>query len=290
MRRLLRRLRYLLRPHSLDADILRELDFHRDMIQRDLEAQGLPPEEVAPAAQRRLGSVALAREHVRDVWIAPWLQSAWQDVRFATRLLLKHRSFTLVATAALALGIGVNSTLFAVVNAFCLRGLPIDDAARVLIVTMRDAAGQDARVSPAEFDAFREGVKSFAGTAAFMTTTVAIADDGVAAERVQRTSMSANAFGLLGRQPLLGRDFRAEDEVGGAPAVVILSGGLWQTRYGGDPQIIGRLVRLDGIPATVIGVMPERFTFPNHTDIWQPLVSPARGGREIGRASCRERV
>src|SRR5262245_26329810 len=179
LRRLVRRMRYILRRQRVESEIAREIEVHREMIQRDLEAGGMPAVEAADAARRTLGSVALAREQVRDVWIAPWLQSACEDARFATRLLARHPSVTVVAALALGLGIGVNSTMFAIVNAYCLRGLPIADAARVVFVTLRDASTQDARVSASDFEAFRDaGTGSLASVAAFTTTAVAIADEG----------------------------------------------------------------------------------------------------------------
>jgi putative ABC transport system permease protein len=271
MRRLRRRLRLLLRRSRHEAEIAAEIDFHRDMTRRALQAQGLTPEEADAAAHKIVGSVTLAQDQVRDVWIQPWLQSVWQDGRFAARLLTRDWSFALIAALALALGVGVNSTQFAIVDAYCLRGLPIDHPERVAYITLRDVGNQEQGVSYAEVQDLRDAATSVTSLAAFATMPVALGDEGRPADRVEGAYISANAFPMIGVQPVLGRLFRADEEAGEGAAVVILGGGVWGSRYGADPGIIGRVIRLNGAPATVIGVMPERFTFPNHVGLWQPL-------------------
>jgi putative ABC transport system permease protein len=271
MRRLMRRLRLLFRRSRHEAEIAAEIEFHREMTRRALVAQGLTPAEADAEAHKVVGSVTLARDQVRDVWIRPWLQSVWQDGRFAARLLTRDWSFALIAALALALGVGVNSTLFAIVDAYCLRGLPIDHPDRVAYLTLRDAGNQDQGVSYADFQDLRDAVTSFSSLAAFATMPVAIGEEGRPADRVQNAYISANAFPLIGVQPVLGRVFRADDDAREAPAVVVLGGGIWKSRYGADPGIVGRVIRVNGTPATVIGVLPERFSFPNHVGLWQPL-------------------
>ena len=123
MRRLLRRLVYLFRQDRFDAELAEELEFHREMKQRELEERGLAPIDAAFAADRACGNGALARNQARDVWVWPSLQDLVQDVRFATRLLLKDRRFTLAALAALALGLGATTTAFTFVNGAVLRDL-----------------------------------------------------------------------------------------------------------------------------------------------------------------------
>lgn len=287
MRRLMRRLRLLTRRSRHEAEIAAEIEFHRDMTRRALLAQGLTPEEAEAAAHKVVGSVTLARDQVRDVWIGPWLQSVWQDGAFAARLLTRDRSFALIAALALALGVGVNSTLFAIVDAYCLRGLPIEHPDRLAYITLRDVGNQDQGVSYAEFQDLRDAATSFSSLTAFATMPVAIGEEGRPADRVQAAYISANALPLIGVQPVIGRVFGVDEDAREAPAVVVLGGGIWKSRYGADPGIVGRVIRVNGTPATVIGVLPERFSFPNHVGLWQPLArmpaltSQPRGARSL---------
>jgi len=195
-----------------------------------------------------------------------------QDLQFAIRLLIKDKWFTLVATLALALGIGVNATVFTFVNAVLIRGLPVDEPDRVMALNSRDTVrDRQMGVSYLDFTDWRNATKTFSGLAAYNFSVMNLSEEGRAPERFSGTFISANAFRLLGQTPILGRDFVAEDDKPGAPAVVLLGGGVWKNRYGSDPNVIGRTVRVNDVPSVVIGVMPEGFKFPQNADVWQPL-------------------
>jgi macrolide transport system ATP-binding/permease protein len=126
MRQFLRRLRYLFHHRQMESDFNEELDFHQAMTQRELEERGAGSADASLAARRALGSAALARDEMRDVWTGSWLRDAGQDVRFAARLMVKDRRFTLAAVAALALGIAANNTVFTFINAALIRDLPFE--------------------------------------------------------------------------------------------------------------------------------------------------------------------
>jgi putative ABC transport system permease protein len=204
----------------------------------------------------------------------------WQDIRFAVRLLVKDRWFTAVAALALALGIGVNATVFTFVNAVLIRGLPINDPDRVMVVGTRDGRNRDRGMSYLDFEDYHRATRAFSGLAAYSGQTMNVSDEGRAPERFQGPYISANAFKLIGQRPLLGRDFLSEDDRPGAAAVVILGNGVWKNRYGSDPSVIGRTVKVNEVPAVVIGVMPEGFKFPQNADLWLPLVQMPRLGEQ----------
>jgi predicted permease len=201
--------------------------------------------------------------------------SLWQDLRFAIRLLFKDRWFTLVAASALALGIGVNNTVFTLMNAVLIRGLPFDDPDRIMSLGTRDARNRDRGVSYLEFQDWKAGTHAFAGLAAFQGSTMNVSDEGRAPERFAGPYISANAFRLIGVKPALGRDFLPEEDQPGAAAVVLLGNGVWKNRYGSDPSVVGRTIKVNEQPATVIGVMPAGFKFPINADLWMPLVNLA---------------
>ena len=202
--------------------------------------------------------------------------SLWQDVKYAMRLLMKDKWFTLVASTALALGIGVNATVFTFVNAVLIRGLPFDEPDRIMSVFTRDARNRELGVSYLDFEDWRASTRSFSGLAAFEGATMNVSDEGKAPERFQGPYVSTNAFSLIGERPLIGRDFLLEDGRPGAPPVVMLGNGIWKNRYGSDPAVIGRSVKVNEVPATVIGVMPEGFRFPSNADLWMPLAHVPR--------------
>ncbi len=197
--------------------------------------------------------------------------SVWQDVRFAIRLLIKNRWFTIVAAAALALGIGVNTAVFTFVNAVLIRGLPFDDPERIIAIGSTDARNRPAGVSRLDFTDWRDASRSFAGMSLFLGSSINLSEEGRVAEQYQGVYQSANLFQVIAVRPVLGRDFRPDDEQPSASPVMILGGGVWKNRYGSDPNVIGRVVKANNVVVTIIGVMPADFKFPFNTDIWIPL-------------------
>jgi predicted permease len=173
---------------------------------------------------------------------------------------------------ALSLGIGVNATVFTFVNAVLIRGLPVANPDDVLALNSRDPVrDRQMGVSYLDFQDWRTATKTFSGLAAYQGTIMNVSEEGRTPERFNGTFISASGFGLLGQTPILGRTFVAEDDRPGAPPVVIIGGGMFTTRYGGDPGVLGRTVRINDVPSVIIGVMPEGFRFPQNADLWQPL-------------------
>ena len=196
----------------------------------------------------------------------------WEDVRFAARLLLKDKWFTLVAAVALALGIGVNATVFTFVNAVLIRGLPIADPDRTMAVDSWDRGRSQGRgVSYLDYRDWRDNTKTFESFGAYNGNVGNLSDEGQPPERYNLSNITANGMSILGTRPVLGRDFVPDDDRRGAPAVALIAHGVWQNRYGSNPSVIGRQVRINDVPATIIGVMPEGFRFPFNTDLWMPL-------------------
>jgi putative ABC transport system permease protein len=197
--------------------------------------------------------------------------SLWQDIRFAVRLLVKNRWFTIIAATALALGIAVNTAVFTFVNAVLIRGLPFDDPDRIIAIGTTDTRNRQLGVSRLDFNDWRDSSKSFAGLAIFLGSSMNVSDEGRAPEQFQGVYQSANLFQLIGVRPALGRDFRPEDDSPSSAPVALLGGGIWKNRYGSDPAVIGRTIKINSVVVTVIGIMPPDFKFPFNTDIWIPL-------------------
>jgi predicted permease len=243
----------------MDAELAEEMEFHRAMLS----------DEGRTAA---MGNRTLARENARGVWIWPWLESLWQDAVYAVRTMRRQPGFTLTALAALGSAIGVNTSLFTIFNAVALRPWPVADPSRIVTISrlMREGGGD---FGIAEYRYLAQNSKSFTGMIAMRNgERVKMAD-----RTLQLTYVSGNYFAVLGVQVERGRGFLEQEDVTGAPvAVAAISHDLWENRLGGDPQIVGRTIRLDDIPFTVVGVTPEDFTGTNplRNDVWIPL--PAR--------------
>ena len=195
-----------------------------------------------------------------------------KDLKFALHLIVKDRWYSAVAIIALALGIGVNATVFTLVNAVLLRGLPYKDSDQLYMLSSQRQQGGRSGVSPFDLEDWRGEAKSFVGLAAFTGTGGNIADDRAAPQSVRAMRLTPNVFSLLGQQPLFGRDFAPGDDAPGAERVVLLGYALWKNRYGDDRTIIGKSLRIDGKPATIVGVMPEGMMFPSSAEMWIPLV------------------
>jgi predicted permease len=256
----------------LERELDAELRYHFDREVVDNLRMGMSEKEARRRARLDLGGDDPLKESCRDARGTRWVDDTGQDLRFAGRLLLKDRRFTLPAVFALALGIGMNGTMFTIVNAM-IRGLPIDGSERIMSIHARDGAGRwrGFGVSYRDFRDFQGATKTFSGLAAFSQSAITLGDGGRAAERTSAAFVSGNAFQVLGERPILGRDFVPEDDRPGAAAVVLLGSRIWTTRYAADPTVVGRSVRVNGLPSTVIGIMPDGFRFPAVSDMWQPL-------------------
>ena len=198
-----------------------------------------------------------------------------RDLRFALHLIAKDRWYSAVAIIALALGIGVNATVFTLVNAVLIRGLPYKDSAKLYMLSSQRQQGGRSGVSALDLADWKEQAKSFTGIAAFSGTGGNISDDRAAPQSVRAQRLTPNVFSLLGQQPLFGRDFAPGDDAPGAERVVLLGYSVWKNRYGDDRSIIGKALRIDGKPATIIGVMPEGMMFPSNAEMWIPMVPAA---------------
>jgi predicted permease len=214
--------------------------------------------------------LTLLHRHQRGL---PFVDSVVQDVRFAARLLMKDRWFTAAAAVTLALGIGANTTIFTVVNGWNLAKLPVDEPEQIVQLGTSDARGRQRGVSYLDFRDWQKSARSFSGVAGYTGSNMSVAVEGHAADRVAGTFISANGFSILRERPVLGRDFRPEDDQAGAEPVVILAHHVWTDRFGTDAAVMGRTIRVNGAPATIIGVMPSGFRFPMLADIWLPLAN-----------------
>jgi predicted permease len=204
-----------------------------------------------------------------------------QDIRYALRGFRKNPGFTIVAVVMLALGIGINTTVFTVTNAMLFSGYPrLDPNGRILYIgTQNKNTGRGGGISYLDFQYWRTHSKSFVDMAIVTNAGLRIrfadrSDD--LPDNDDATELSTNTFRMLGQSPILGRDFDSSDEVPSAPPVTILNYRFWATRYGKNPGVLGQFVRINDVPTLVIGVMGPDFEFPHHrVDMWLPL-SPGR--------------
>jgi predicted permease len=192
-----------------------------------------------------------------------------KDIRYGVRSLLKHPGFTAIVVVTLAVGIGASSAIFSVVNTVLLRPLPYPRAERIVAIQELTADGKRVQVTPANFLDWRAQSTVFEHLAAILTrpANLALADT---AERIDLAMTSANFFSVFGAEPKYGRFFVAADEQAGHAPVVVISHGLWQRRFGGDPSLIGKPITLDGVSYSVIGIAPTGFSYPDKTDVWVP--------------------
>ena len=196
-----------------------------------------------------------------------------QDLRYAVRSLIANPGFTAVAVLCLALGIGVNATIFSVVDGVLIQPYPYPDADRIIVVdSVNPTEGVErASASYADYKDWRDQTTSFSSLAAFDRRSLTIADGASEPERYSGEAVTWNLFELLGTPPALGRGFGPADDRPGAEPVVLLSDDLWQRRYRGDGSIVGRKISVNGRAHTVIGVMPPAFQFPQNEKLWVPI-------------------
>jgi len=258
------RIRALLDSDAVHREIDEEMRFHLDMRAEENVRRGMSPEDARREAERRFGRLTRIKEMGYEVRGGGFAEILWQDVRYGVRMLLKHPGFTFIAVLTLALGIGVNTALFSVVNAVLLRPLPYAEPERLVQIYEANAQQGFDRFafSLANFIDHRDQQTGFEQMAAYNRWNANLTGAGEP-ERVQVAIVSASFLPLLRVQPLLGRGFMPEEETPGKDNVAVLSYGLWQRRFGADPGILNQSVTLSGHVCTVVGVLPADFQFPN---------------------------
>ncbi len=271
-------LRSLLRKKAAEEELGSEVRFH---IERQVEenlAAGMTPQEARRAAIREFGGVEQVKEECRDGRRVNLLETMMQDLRYSARMLRKNPVFTGVAVLTLALGIGANTAIFSMVNALLLHPYDfgnLDSLVRVWETRGMDE-GYDARwVAPGDAADFLSGTDIFQNLTIYRGQNFNLAIEG-GVEPVLGCRVSASFFDVLGRAPAVGRGFAQNEEQPGSEHVVILSHGLWQRRFGGDPALLGRIIKLNGRDYTVVGIMPPKFSYPVPSELWVPLaLAPA---------------
>jgi putative ABC transport system permease protein len=199
------------------------------------------------------------------------------DLRYSLRMMRLHPWFSAALVAALALGIGANTAVFTLVNAVLFKPLPFDGGDRIVAIFHRNMARDQERVpiSYSDYLEYREQASTFESLEASMGTNVAIREEGNPPEPYSMARVTPGFFAMLGVQPVAGRSLTPADAAVGADPVILLSHTVWRDRYGRSPDAVGRTVRAGNELATVIGVMPEGFGFPNSQQVWMPLVDTA---------------
>ncbi|HEX8068864.1 MAG TPA: ABC transporter permease [Pyrinomonadaceae bacterium] len=263
------RLRGLLRRARVERELDEELRFHLRMRAEENVRRGMTPAEAERAARRSFGQWARVKEACRDVKGGGVLETLLQDVTFGARMLRKQIGFTLVAVLTLALGVGANTAIFSVVNAVLLRPLPYPNAERIVAVQELNEKGTRVQVTPANFLDWRAQSTVYEHLAAIHARPANLAA-GDEAERIDLAMTSTDFFEVFGVRPHVGRFFVPAEELAGHQPVVVVSYGLWQRRFGGDPALVGRAIALDGQSYTVVGVAPAGFQYPDKTEAWVP--------------------
>ncbi len=276
-----RAFRLALGRRSVERDVDDELAFHLVMREEKLRGLGVPA-DVAPAqARERFGDpdrvrdecITIDEQHAREVRLMEWLESVWSDLRYALRTLRRMPAFTVVATLTLALGIGATSAIFTLVNGILLRPLPYPNADRLvrLIGSYPEKGLPTWGVSQQQIALYRDRATDFEAFTAFRGGSVTIRTDR-GAERLSIMRVTSEFFKVIGVQPAIGRPFTADEDKPGQNRFVVLSHGVWQTRFGGKPSILGTTIDIDGEPWRIIGVMPQGFAFPRpDVQAWVPM-------------------
>jgi predicted permease len=279
-------MRALLRRMRVERELDEELRYHIEQQTKQNIRLGMNPEEARFAARRAFGGVEQSKEQSRDARGVRWIKELWQDLRYGARMLAKNPGFTLIASLTLALGIGANTAIFSVVNAVLLRPLPYTEPERLVAIGMTDARNpkgpkiNDVSSYPDFFD-WRERNQSFEVLAVYHTMTGTMTGNG-APVHLSGQVVSAELFDVLKAKPYLGRVFsRADEKVGGEGAgrAAVISYGLWQRRFGADPNVVGRDVTFDRILFQIVGVTKPGFQFPilaDPVEIWVTLAADSR--------------
>jgi putative ABC transport system permease protein len=286
MRRFIARLINVFKRDLAERDLARELEAHLHVLEDEYARRGLTPDAARLAARRAMGSVALAKDLHRDARSFMWLDDLRQDLRHTGRGLRRAPGFTIVAIITVALGVGANVAIFGLVYQTLIRALPFETPDR--LVTVSTYVPQVASrfpllpVAAPDFVEYQRSNTVFAALSAVQPRDVNLTGHGEP-ERLHGARVSGNFFRMLGIRPERGRNFAPEEDAPGRDGVVIISHGLWQRRFGSDPDTIGQTIVLDGRSHEIIGIMPPDLLFPvgrqldpiitfgPRVELWKPM-------------------
>ena len=263
---LIRRLRYWIKSAKRSEALREEMELHLAEKAAELEADGMTAEHARAEARRRFGNVGLKHEESREIWMSRFVSELVQDVRYGLLMLVKKPTLTIVAVLTLALGVGANTAIFSIVDAVLLRSLPYRDPDGLVRIFFNEPGVglRDVRFSKPEL----EDLQTRAGVFEDVTPIFEGSENltgGQRPERVEAVNGSFSYFSMLGVTAQIGRLFAPQDEVPGFASGMVISDGLWRRSYRADPSVVGRTIRIDGDPFTIIGVLPRGFRHPGPT-------------------------
>jgi predicted permease len=249
-----------------------ELEFHLEQQIAENVALGMEPEQARLAALRLFGNPTLLREEARSNWSWNWIESIWRDLRYGVRTLARSPGFSVTAILVMALGIGASTSLFTIVRSVLLKPLPFREPDKLVMVYEHFQQNEYPYnvVAPAVFRDWREKTHGFQDMAAWHWWAGAITTDSAELpEFIGGAAGTWNLFSVLGVEPVLGRTFTPDEDRNGAADVVIFTWNFFQSRFNGDRSIVGKQVRIDSKPYTVVGVLPKSFTYPDpEVKVW----------------------
>jgi putative ABC transport system permease protein len=281
--KILKRLLGLAHKNRLETDMDREMRFHIECETEELMKRGMEKEEARLAALNRFGGLEQHKEECRDVARNRWLEDFVQDARYSIRGWFRNPGYTLLAVLTLALGIGANTAIFSVIYGVMLRALPYEHGNNLVILRQQApfAGVKNLNFSVKEIEDYRNQNQTLDAIAEHHSMNFTLLG-GAEPERIQAAVVSANFFELLGVSPIHGRTFLPEDDVSGAEAVLVLSHKYWVKSHAGDPNIVGKVFRMNDRPHTVIGVLPPIPQFPNENDVFMPTSAcPTRASQQF---------
>ena len=272
IRTLLSRCASFFRRQRLDKDLDEELRSHLQFAIDENIQRGMSEEKARTAALRAFGGVTQTRENYRVQRGLPFLEVLWSDLRYAVRQLWKSPGFTLTTVLTLAIGIGMNTAVFSMMDAVVLRPLAVPDLSRVVIVAEEHGGGSDSykQVALGNYQAWKQESRSFEDLAVRTYASMSLTGAGEALH-VQAALTSASFFGVLRTNALLGRVYQDRECQPGHNAVAVLSYAFWQKHFGADRTVLGRSINLDGQAYTVIGVLPKSMQYPSVSEVFLPL-------------------
>ncbi len=260
-----------------DEELKKEIQTHLEMATRDCLDRGEAADKATHTVHREFGNVDMVREVTRDQWGWRWIENVLQDIRYGARMLRKSPGFTVLAMLTLALGIGANTAIFSVVDAVLLRPLPFHDPDRLVQLWETESSPGSFPLAGQDFLDWRAQNTTFEGLAAFSYQENFNASGGGEAERAAVVETEANFFSLLGVQPILGRSFAQGEDQAGRNRVALVSYGFWQRHFGGERDVIGKPVELNGARYMVVGVIPQWYRLPAVADVWIPIDASVKG-------------